>query len=107
LEGASWWNQAFESAGFINAFQVKILPEDADPMDLRFNMINWVHRATRGWSFGSAVVDPRTGEILKGNVSLGSLRVRQDYLIAQGLLAPLKMTIFPPTIECCKWPCNA
>jgi hypothetical protein len=88
LEGASWWNQAFESAGFINAFQVKILPEDADPMDLRFNMINWVHRATRGWSFGSAVVDPRTGEILKGNVSLGSLRVRQDYLIAQGLLAP-------------------
>jgi hypothetical protein len=41
------------------------LPEDADPMDLRFNMINWVHRATRGWSFGSAVVDPRTGEILK------------------------------------------
>jgi hypothetical protein len=64
-------------------------------------------RATRGWSFGSAVVDPRTGEILKGNVSLGSLRVRQDYLIAQGLLAPLKMTIFPPTIECCKWPCNA
>jgi hypothetical protein len=95
LEGASWWNQAFESAGFINAFQVKILPEDADPMDLRFNMINWVHRATRGWSFGSAVVDPRTGEILKGNVSLGSLRVRQDYLIAQGLLAPFENYDFP------------
>jgi hypothetical protein len=73
-------------------------------MDLRFNMINWVHRATRGWSFGSAVVDPNWRN-LKGNVSLGSLRVRQDYLIAQGLLAPLKMT--PPTIECCKWPCNA
>lgn len=90
LEGASWWNQAFESAGFINAFQVKILPEDADPMDLRFNMINWVHRATRGWSLGYAVVDPRTGEILKGNVSLGSLRVRQDYLIAKGLLVPFE-----------------
>jgi hypothetical protein len=95
LEGASWWNQAFESAGFINAFQVKILPETADPMDLRYNMINWVHRATRGWSFGGAVVDPRTGEIIKGNVTLGSLRVRQDYLIAQGLLAPFKNDAIP------------
>lgn len=90
MEGASWWNQAFESAGYINAFQVKVLPETADPMDLRYNMINWVHRATRGWSFGNAVIDPRTGEILKGNVTLGSLRVRQDYLIAQGLLAPFE-----------------
>lgn len=90
MEGAAWWNQAFEAAGFINAFQVKILPEDADPMDIRYNMINWVHRSTRGWSYGDAVVDPRTGEIIKGNVSLGSLRVRQDYLIAQGLLAPFE-----------------
>jgi hypothetical protein len=90
LEGASWWNQAFEAAGFINAFQVKLLPEDADPMDIRYNMINWVHRSTRGWSYGAAVVDPRTGEIIKGNVTLGSLRVRQDYMIAQGLLAPFE-----------------
>ncbi len=88
LEGASWWSQAFEAAGFKNAFQVKILPDGADPMDIRYNMINWVHRSTRGWSYGAAVIDPRTGEIIKGNVSLGSLRVRQDYLIAQGLLAP-------------------
>ncbi len=90
LEGARWWNQAFEAAGFINAFQVKLLPENADPMDIRYNMINWVHRSTRGWSYGAAVVDPRTGEIIKGNVTLGSLRVRQDYLIAQGLLAPFE-----------------
>ncbi len=90
LEGASWWNQAFEAAGYRNAFQVKLLAEDADPMDLRYNMINWVHRSTRGWSYGAAVVDPRTGEILKGNVTLGSLRVRQDYLIATGLLAPFE-----------------
>jgi predicted Zn-dependent protease len=90
LEGAQWWNQAFEAAGYKNAFQVKILPEDADPMDIRYNMINWVHRSTRGWSYGAAVVDPRTGEIIKGNVSLGSLRVRQDYLIASGLLAPFE-----------------
>ncbi|MGZ8545488.1 MAG: zinc-dependent metalloprotease, partial [Flavisolibacter sp.] len=90
LEGARWWNQAFEAAGYINAFQVMILPEDADPMDIRYNMINWVHRSTRGWSYGASVVDPRTGEIIKGNVTLGSLRVRQDYLIAQGLLAPFE-----------------
>jgi Met-zincin/Domain of unknown function (DUF5117) len=88
LEGAQWWNQAFEAAGYINAFQIKLLPEDADPMDVRYNVINWVHRSTRGWSYGASVVDPRTGEIIKGHVSLGSLRVRQDYLIAQGLLAP-------------------
>ena len=90
LEGASWWNQAFEAAGYINAFQVKVLPEDADPMDIRYNMINWVHRSTRGWSYGASVTDPRTGEIIKGQVSLGSLRVRQDYLIATGLLAPFE-----------------
>ncbi len=90
LEGAQWWNQAFEAAGYINAFQVKVLPDDADPMDIRYNMINWVHRSTRGWSYGAAVIDPRTGEIIKGNVTLGSLRVRQDYLIATGLLAPFE-----------------
>jgi len=86
IEGASWWNAAFEAAGFKNAFQVKVLPEDADPMDLRYNMINWVHRSTRGWSYGGSVTDPRTGEIIKGNVTLGSLRDRQDYLIGSGLI---------------------
>jgi hypothetical protein len=90
MEGASWWNQAFAELGYKNAFQVKLLPEDADPMDLRYNMINWVHRSTRGWSYGASVTDPRTGEIIKGNVTLGSLRVRQDYLIATGLLAPFE-----------------
>jgi hypothetical protein len=86
LEGVSWWSQAFEAAGFRNAFQVKLLPPDADPMDLRYNMINWVHRAQRGWSYGAAVIDPRTGEIIKGNVTLGSLRIRQDVMIAEGLI---------------------
>jgi hypothetical protein len=88
LKGASWWDQAFSAAGYRNAFQVRMLPDTADPMDIRYNMINWVHRSTRGWSYGASVVDPRTGEIIKGQVSLGSLRVRQDYLIAQGLLSP-------------------
>ncbi|HTQ58697.1 MAG TPA: DUF5117 domain-containing protein, partial [Candidatus Solibacter sp.] len=88
LEGARWWNQAFEAAGYKDAFQVKLMPEGADPMDLRYNVIQWVHRATRGWSYGGGVIDPRTGEIIKGHVTLGSLRVRQDFLIAEGLLAP-------------------
>ena len=88
IEGAKWWNEAFEEAGFRNAFQVKEMPADADPMDVRYNVIQWVHRSTRGWSYGSSVTDPRTGEIIKGHVSLGSLRVRQDFLIAQGLLTP-------------------
>jgi hypothetical protein len=87
FEGATWWNEAFEAAGFKDAFQVKMLPADADPMDIRYNLIQWVHRSTRGWSYGASITDPRTGEILKGKVSLGSLRVRQDYLIAQGLTA--------------------
>jgi hypothetical protein len=88
IEGASWWNQAFEAAGFRNAFQVAVLPDGADPMDIRYNMINWVHRSTRGWSSGGTVNDPRTGEIIKATVTLGSLRDRQDYLIFEGLLSP-------------------
>ncbi len=88
MEGTRWWNQAFEAAGYKNAFQVELLPEGADPMDVRYNLINWVHRSTRGWSYGGGITDPRTGEIIKGHVVLGSLRVRQDFLIAEGLLAP-------------------
>jgi hypothetical protein len=88
LEGASWWNKAFEAAGYKDAFQVKLLPEDADPMDIRYNIIQWIHRSTRGWSYGSSIDDPRTGEIIKGQVSLGSLRDRQDFLIAEGLVQP-------------------
>ncbi|MCK0130987.1 zinc-dependent metalloprotease [Flavobacteriaceae bacterium F08102] len=88
MEGARWWNEAFEAIGYIDAFQVKILPEHADPLDLRYNVIQWVHRSTRGWSYGGSISDPRTGEILKGHVSLGSLRIRQDFMIAQALRAP-------------------
>ncbi|MEP2653817.1 MAG: zinc-dependent metalloprotease [Paraglaciecola sp.] len=87
-DGALWWDQAFAEIGYKNAFQVKVLPKGADPMDVRYNVIQWVHRATRGWSYGSSVIDPRTGEIIKGHVTLGSLRVRQDFLIAIGLTSP-------------------
>jgi hypothetical protein len=90
LDGARWWNQAFEASGYRNAFRVELLPAGASPLDIRYNMINWVHRSTRGWSYGGGVTDPRTGEILKGVVTLGSLRVRQDWMIAEGLLQPYK-----------------
>jgi hypothetical protein len=98
LEGGNWWKQAFEAAGFRNAFRVELLPEGADAMDIRYNVINWVHRSTRGWSSGSTVTDPRTGEILKAIVTLGSLRVRQDYLIFEGLLSPYRTGTETPSI---------
>lgn len=90
LDGGRWWNQAFEAAGYKNAFQFKMLPENADMLDIRYNVVQWVHRSTRGWSYGANISDPRTGEIIKGHVSLGSLRIRQDFLIAQALQAPYK-----------------
>src|SRR4051812_15791345 len=98
LEGASWWNQAFEAAGFRNGFKVDVLPAGADPMDIRYNMINWVHRSTRGWSSGGSVADPRTGEIIKATVTLGSLRDRQDYLIFEGLLSPYQSGSEKPAV---------
>ncbi|HEX6429842.1 MAG TPA: zinc-dependent metalloprotease [Niastella sp.] len=103
VEGTSWWAQAFEAAGFKNAFQVKLLPPDADPMDIRYNVVQWVHRSTRGWSYGGGITDPRTGEIIKGKVTLGSLRVRQDFLIAQGLVADFEdgKPLQPAIMELC------
>jgi hypothetical protein len=88
LEGARWWADAFAAAGFDDAYRVELMPPGMDPMDARYNVIVWAHRATRGWSYGSSIVDPRTGEIIKGVVTLGSQRVRQDILIAEALTAP-------------------
>ncbi len=96
LEGARWWNQAFEAIGYKDAFRVELMPSDVDPMDVRYNVIQWVHRSTRGWSYGNSLTDPRTGEIIQGRVSLGSLRDRQDLLIAEGLLAPYDGTNTTP-----------
>ena len=96
VEGARWWDQAFQSAGWAkDTFRVDVLPVGADPMDVRYNIIQWVHRYTRGWSYGDAITDPRTGEIMKGNVTLGSLRGRQDYMIAEALLSPYKSGAVP------------
>jgi hypothetical protein len=86
IEGASWWAQAFDAAGYIDAYRVEEMPADVDPLDVRYSVVNWIDRATRGWSFGQPVIDPRTGEIVKGSVLLGSLRVRQDMMIFEGLV---------------------
>ena len=91
FEGTNWWKQAFEDAGYIDAFQVEMLPEGIDPLDVRYNVVNWVNRATRGWSYGQVIEDPRTGEVVKGQVLLGSLRVRQDMLIFEGLVGADKV----------------
>jgi hypothetical protein len=88
VEGALWWNKAFEAAGFRNAFRVELLPEDADPIDIRYNIMTWVPRATRGFSNGKMIWDPRTGEILQGVVTLTSLRDRHLRSIAEALLSP-------------------
>ena len=90
LDGAGWWAEAFTEAGFEDAFRVEMMPEGAHPLDARFNVIQWVHRSTRGWSYGGGVIDPRTGEMIKGHVTLGSLRVRQDRLLFEGLLGTAK-----------------
>jgi hypothetical protein len=91
FEGVAWWRDAFDAAGYIDAFKVEMLPEGVDPLDIRYNVVNWVNRATRGWSYGQAIDDPRTGEIIKGQVLLGSLRVRQDMLIFEGLVGADKV----------------
>jgi hypothetical protein len=90
VEGASWWAQAFDAAGFEDAFRVELMPDGAHPLDVRYNVIQWVHRQTRGWSYGGGVIDPRTGEMLKGHVTLGSLRIRQDRLLFEGLAGTAK-----------------
>ncbi|MEO1188841.1 MAG: DUF5117 domain-containing protein, partial [Pseudomonadota bacterium] len=86
IDGALWWADAFEAAGFEDAFRVEPLPEGAHPRDIRYNIISWTHRQTRGWSYGGGVSDPRTGEMIKGSVILGSQRVRQDRMIFEGLV---------------------
>lgn len=86
IEGASWWGKAFADAGFPGGFTVKLLPEGVDPDDARYNVIQWVHRDTRGYSVGSPIIDPRTGEIIQGRVTLDSSRGRQDVLLFEGLL---------------------
>ncbi|MDE2873953.1 MAG: zinc-dependent metalloprotease [Gemmatimonadota bacterium] len=93
IEGAAWWEEAFEAAGFIDAYRVEVLPEGVDPQDIRYNMIHWTHRRTRGYSYGSTVIDPRTGEIIRGVVNLGSLRLRQDYLLGKGMVSPFAGTV--------------
>jgi hypothetical protein len=90
LTGVGWWDDAFQAAGWApGTFQIHLQPAGVDLMDIDgSHAIQWVHRDFRGWSSGSSVVDPRTGEIVKGHVRLGSLRARQDALIGLSMLQP-------------------
>ncbi len=90
VDGANWWKDAFAAAGFPDGYEVRLLPADVNPLDVRYNVVQWVHRQTRGWSYGGGVIDPRTGEFIKGHVNLGSLRVRQDRMIFEGLAGTAK-----------------
>ena len=96
VEGAGWWADAYEAAGFTDGYRVEVLPEGIDPQDIRYNIIHWTHRRTRGYSYGNTVIDPRTGEIVRGVVNLGSLRLRQDYLHGQGMVPPYPTGISAP-----------
>ncbi|MFT5052531.1 MAG: hypothetical protein ACI8QZ_003966 [Chlamydiales bacterium] len=97
IEGAGWWARAFAAAGFADAYRVELLPEGVHPLDARYHVIEWVHRSTRGWSYGGGIVDPRTGEVIKGHVNLGSLRVRQDRRLFEGLVGTAETGSGSPT----------
>ncbi|HEX9084678.1 MAG TPA: zinc-dependent metalloprotease [Gemmatimonadaceae bacterium] len=84
-QGVSWWIDAFDRAGLKGAFRVEDLPEGVDPMDARYNVVQWENRNERGWSVGGSLGDPRTGEIIKGMARLDSHRARTDYNIYAGL----------------------
>ena len=92
IEGASWWNEAFEAAGYKNALQVKMLTETSgvDPLAIGVNIITWTPRSSRGWSYGTVITDPRTGEILKATVRLDGMRLRYDRKLLEGLTLPFE-----------------
>jgi hypothetical protein len=81
LEGVGFWTEAFNRAGLQGGFRVELLPEGVDPMDVRYNVVQWINRNERGWSVGGALTDPRTGEMLKGMARMDSHRNRTDYNI--------------------------
>ena len=67
------WNEAFEKAGFKNAVQMKIMPDDAnwDPADIRYNVIRWVSSAQPSYgAIGPSFVNPRTGQILGSDITV-------------------------------------
>ena len=86
LEGVKWWEQAFDRAGLVGGFKVELLPEGVDPMDSRYNVVQWENRNERGWSVGGALTDPRTGEMIKGMARLDSHRARTDYNLYAALM---------------------
>ena len=86
LDGVRWWSDAFARAGLPGAFRAQLLPDGADPLDARYNVVQWENRNERGWSVGGSLGDPRTGEILKGMARMDSHRARTDYNLYAALM---------------------
>ena len=73
MEAGLKWNGAFEKAGFKNAVQIKIMPDDADwnPADIHYNVIRWVSSAKPTYgAIGPSFVNPRTGQILGADITI-------------------------------------
>jgi hypothetical protein len=85
LEGARFWSEAFDRAGLVGGFKVELLPQGVDPLDIRYNVVQWENRNEIGWSIGGGLFDPRTGEILKGMARMDSHRGRTAYSIVAAL----------------------
>lgn len=73
VEAGLKWNTAFEKAGFKNAVQMKIMPDNADwdPADIRYNVIRWVSSAQPNYgAIGPSFVNPKTGQILGADITI-------------------------------------
>ena len=72
-EAVLQWNPAFEKAGFKNAIEVKIQPDDADwdAGDIRYNVLRWTSSPNPPFGgYGPSMVNPRTGEIIAADIML-------------------------------------
>ncbi|MBK9271600.1 MAG: zinc-dependent metalloprotease [Saprospiraceae bacterium] len=71
IDAGHKWNAAFEKAGFKNAIEMKMMPDDVDwdPADIRYNVIRWVS-SDLGFAIGPSFVNPRTGQILGSDITI-------------------------------------
>lgn len=97
-EAALAWNEAFEEAGFKNAMQIKVQPDDADweAGDIRYNVLRWTSSPVPPFGgYGPSFVNPRTGQILGADIMLEwaffSSRMREQDIFADD--APISQNI--------------
>jgi hypothetical protein len=92
-DAALAWNQAFEAAGFKNALEVKVQPDDADwdAGDIRYNVLRWTSSPNPPFGgYGPSFTNPRTGEIIGADIMLEYVfltnRLAQDKLFEKAAL---------------------